>query len=562
MTTATCRQLLTPMILRIDVAPCSTRTGYYNVSPSGQAELLALLRNGPGIGRFGVPILIDVLGDDAVTEGGDLALVAVGDPMHGRSDINDDGSVTYVPEAGFSGDDCFEYTVADPSGRRATAQVEVSVKPQDGSPLLIAANVEGVAGSLIPLGLMATFPHAGDNSSDVCEITICGIPDDWAVRMPGRDQCDLEREKDSPFVVRGSAKEVAAQVFALGLEVPAGAVGRTTLDILAGQGTSIARATCEITVSGTTEARSRVADNEVTAAEDTALTFNLFGDIDGHGFSVLSNTEAVHGELSVKPDGTVRYLPQPTFTGKDSFDYTARGDDGTTSSATVTINVASVGEDPSDRSRGIARKRKKRGAVAIPLIPEGDTDLVVTKVEGPQNGRVVIDNLTGIAHYTPNAEFYGSDWFISTVFDRSCGASCSSLVTVNVSEIGADMAALPTPDRTGNPVGDGSATPSLEGRVFSFGPRDIDGPCHTIRGFQCGSGGDVIDLSALLIGVTPDRLRDVVRLQDDGYDTTLRIVWDTRGGFRDLAIVHGLTGRSLGDLIADGNLRFAASASH
>ena len=539
-------------------------TGYYNISPSGQAELLALLSNGPGIERFGVPILIDILGDDAVTEGGNLALVAVGDPLHGRSDINDDGSVTYIPEAGFSGNDRFEYTVADPDGRRSTAQVEVSVKPEDGSPLLFAANAEGVAGSLIPLGLMAKFPHADDNTTEVCEVTICGIPDAWAVRMPGRDQGHRRDEAGRPVVVRGSAKEVGAQIFALGLDVPANAVGHITLDILARQGKAIARETCDVAVSGAQRAGSRVADDVVTAAEDTALTFNLFGDNDGHGFSVLSNSDAVHGEVSVEPDGTVRYVPQPTFTGKDSFDYTAQGADGSKSSATVTINVTSFGDKAKGRDRGIKRKRRRKGdgAVAIALFPEGDTDLVVTKVEGPHNGRVVIDNLTGIAHYTPNADFCGSDWFVSTVFDRSCGASCSSLVTVNVSEIGAEAEATPTEDLGDTSTHDGPPTPSVEGRVFSFGPRDIDGPRHTIRGFQPGPGGDVIDLSALLLGVGPDRLREVVRLQDDGYDTTLRIVWDDQGSFRDLAVVHGLTGRTLAELIADGNLRFASGAAH
>lgn len=546
-----------------------------SVEPTGNADVDSVGSRKPAGVETGDPIVIDILGNDAATKGGDLTLVAVSRPRNGSAEIAEDGKAIYTPDAGFNGGDSFEYTVTDGAGRLAIAQVDVSVRPRNSAPTLMVTDVYGRAGQSVALGIMAMFPTADDDPTAdpgaECAVTITGLPGTAVLRAGEQEDAALVGGGEGCFVVHGASDKVAAMLGALRVVLPDNFDGTFLIDVIAQAGNGVAKATSQITVAnpksepGDTNAGIR--NNQVSVKADSALTFNIFGDGEAArgGLNLVSNTAAENGRITVEPDGTVRYVPDPTFTGVDSFEYTARDASGDTFTETATINVAAVEDIPATkRAKKIRRKKRKGdGAVTIPLFPRGDSDLAVTGVEGPQNGTVTIDNVAGTAYYTPNADFCGSDWFISTIYDKSCGESCSSLVAVNVSEMGAEATAEPTIQGEHQmSYGDGRPGDS-HGKIFAYGPDDIGADVHAIGGFQAGPGGDVIDLSGLLDGVTPDRLRDVIRLDDDGFDTMVRIVSDTQSGFRDLAVVHGLTGRTLGDLIADGNLKFAsATASH
>jgi uncharacterized repeat protein (TIGR01451 family) len=81
------------------------------------------------------PATINVLDGD---QGSDLKVVAVpaqgeaGGPTHGTVTVNDDGTLTYTPDSGFSGTDTFTYTAVDGSGQQVTATVTVTVTPKAG----------------------------------------------------------------------------------------------------------------------------------------------------------------------------------------------------------------------------------------------------------------------------------------------------------------------------------------------------------------------------------------------------------------------------------------------
>ena len=72
----------------------------------------------------GVPLLIDVLENDAGHEG--MRIVDVTTPAHGTATITN-GVVRYAPAPGHSGRDTFTYTVVGEDGRTARASVTVMV---------------------------------------------------------------------------------------------------------------------------------------------------------------------------------------------------------------------------------------------------------------------------------------------------------------------------------------------------------------------------------------------------------------------------------------------------
>ena len=75
------------------------------------------------------PVIIKVLADDRDADGDLLSVVSVVQPRHGTVSINPDNTVTYTPEAHFSGTDTFAYTIGDGRDGTDTGTVTVTVLP-------------------------------------------------------------------------------------------------------------------------------------------------------------------------------------------------------------------------------------------------------------------------------------------------------------------------------------------------------------------------------------------------------------------------------------------------
>ncbi|WIM95009.1 Ig-like domain-containing protein [Actinoplanes oblitus] len=89
--------------------------------------------------RFGLP----VTGQD----GRPVTLTGVSRPQHGSVVVNADGTVTYVPDPGFSGTDEFTYQVVDADGNVAVAMVHVIVPPPPSPSLSPSVSGSGPAPS-------------------------------------------------------------------------------------------------------------------------------------------------------------------------------------------------------------------------------------------------------------------------------------------------------------------------------------------------------------------------------------------------------------------------------
>ncbi|MYF28073.1 MAG: hypothetical protein F4169_04290, partial [Gammaproteobacteria bacterium] len=76
----------------------------------------------------GAAVAIDVLANDSDPDGDALTVASVAQPANGTAAIQTDGTVTYTPKAGFSGQDSFTYAVSDGTNE-STATVAVTVRP-------------------------------------------------------------------------------------------------------------------------------------------------------------------------------------------------------------------------------------------------------------------------------------------------------------------------------------------------------------------------------------------------------------------------------------------------
>jgi Ca2+-binding RTX toxin-like protein len=119
-----------------------------NNSPNANANSAATDEN--------TPVTINVLANDSDSDGDPLIVSAVSQGANGTVAINGNNTVTYIPNANFSGADGFTYTAADGQGGFTTAAVSVAVRNV----------IAGTAGSEILTGTAADDLILGLDGSD------------------------------------------------------------------------------------------------------------------------------------------------------------------------------------------------------------------------------------------------------------------------------------------------------------------------------------------------------------------------------------------------------------
>lgn len=96
-----------------------------NCNPPPQAN------DGCATSACGAPVTIAVLANDSDPDGDPIKVQAFTYAQHGTLTLNDDGTFTYAPVAGFTGTDSFVYAIDDGWGGSDTAVVRITVERGD-----------------------------------------------------------------------------------------------------------------------------------------------------------------------------------------------------------------------------------------------------------------------------------------------------------------------------------------------------------------------------------------------------------------------------------------------
>jgi len=180
------------------------------------------------------------------------------------------------------------------------------------------------------------------------------------------------------------------------------------------------------------------ADDAVTTAEDTAVTFSVTAnDTDANGnlasTTVIVTSTPANGTAVAGTNGMVTYRPAPNFSGVNTFTYAVKDSLGVVSNeATVTVTVTAINDAPV--AANDTASTNEENSVTINVVAN-DTDVEGALVAGsvavvaqPANGTVVA-NGDGTVTYTPDANFFGTNTFTYTVSD---GTVLSSPATVTI----------------------------------------------------------------------------------------------------------------------------------
>jgi len=266
---------------------------------------------------------INVLSNDTDPNSDTLTITSVSMPAHGTAAIVNGTSISYMPNAGYTGTDTFSYVVDDGHGSSDIATVTLTVSPVGDAPIVQNDAINVVVGTPTVLNVLANDSDPNGNTLTITSVT-----------TPGHGTA----------TITGSASTIT-YVPVAGY-VGADAFGYTVTD---GNGNT-ATGSVTITVA---------AVNTLTAADDSATVKAgkskeisvLKNDVSANGSTsllVTSVSAPAHGTAVIKSDGkTVVYTPVDGYVGADTFTYTVLEAGGASASANVNITVqqSTIGND-------------------------------------------------------------------------------------------------------------------------------------------------------------------------------------------------------------------------
>ncbi|MEZ5416278.1 MAG: Ig-like domain-containing protein [Vicinamibacterales bacterium] len=264
-----------------------------------------------------------VLANDAANGGTGLAAALVSTVSHGTLALSATGGLTYTPSTGYSGPDSFTYRATSNAGNGNTVTVSLTVNGGVGAvPTTVADSYSTPEDTLLHVpapGVLANDLSNGGGPLTAVEVTqptnggLFLDPDGSVFYVPisGFNGIDTFTYRATNAVGAGNVVTVSVTV---------GTVVTPPPPIAAGDAYS--------TQAGT---------SLVVGAP------GVLGNDDARGAGAMTAvlaTDALHGLLSLAPNGSFSYQPDSGFSGSDSFSYRASTSGGLSAPATVSISVA------------------------------------------------------------------------------------------------------------------------------------------------------------------------------------------------------------------------------
>lgn len=267
-----------------------------------------------------------VLANDTDPENDALTAQIVTNVASGTLTLNANGSFTYVPASGFTGNVTFTYRASDGSLTSNTATVTITVTDQNQAPVAVANSYSTTENTTLTVNA-ANGVLANDTDADGDTLA--------AQLISNVASGTLTLNNDGSFTY-----------------VPAsGFTGNVSFTYHASDGTTTSNTvTVTINVTSTNQAPVAVA-NSYTTNENSPLTVSaasgvLTNDTDADGDTLTAQlvSNVTNGTLALNPNGSFTYTPASNFSGTATFTY--RASDGTTTSNTVTVTITVIDLPP------------------------------------------------------------------------------------------------------------------------------------------------------------------------------------------------------------------------
>ena len=432
---------------------------------------------------------IHVLTNDSDLDGDTLALESVVQPTNGTVSINNDGTIAYVANDHFSGQDSFTYTITDGNGGTSTAIVTVTVAPaineapvltvestktinEDSSTAITysATDIDGTAtvtataenGTVVVNnnGTLTYTPNENFFGSDT--ITVTATDNDGATTVQ-TSAITVNGVNDAPFidpissqtVVEDGTKTITfsatdtendtltpsvtatngtASIDGNGdiVFVPTASFnGIATVTLSVTDGTDTTTQTFNITVTAANDAPVIDTISTQTVAEDGSKTITFTATDVDTGDTLTPSVSATNGTASIV-DGDIVFVPTADFSGDATVTLTV-SDGSTTTEQIFTVTVSAVNDAPTLTLDATATMDENGGTVDLNFTATDIDGTIASTTASATNGTVVV-NGDGTLTFTPDADFFGDAVVTVTTTDDQ-GATDIQTATITVNEV-------------------------------------------------------------------------------------------------------------------------------
>jgi uncharacterized repeat protein (TIGR01451 family) len=398
------------------------------------------------------PVVIAALQNDSDPDGDNLTITSVSQPANGTAVINQDGTITYTANAGFSGYDSFTYTISDGQGETAAASVN--------------AKINAVAHMGYDVTLTPADETTGESpvSLTFSEVTQAGTTS-LTTGSVGADPPERFKLGDLPIYYDISTTAVYAGIIAIAIAydeinfvdesslrllqfIDGGSEDITTLldtdaNIIYGEVASLS----PFAVVGVENTAPDAVNDQIDTPEDSQVTIPVLvndSDADGDALTLQSvESDGSPGTVGINTEaGNIIYTPQPDFNGTVSFGYTVVDAYGAAASGTVTVNMTAVNDPPVLTAiESLAFPEDSLYTIAFDdLVQDVDNSADeiswTTEVQdsGTENNRltVQIDTSSHMAIFRGARNFFGSDIPVKFSVSDPRGLSAAHTMKVTV----------------------------------------------------------------------------------------------------------------------------------
>ncbi|MDK1286728.1 Ig-like domain-containing protein [Pseudoalteromonas umbrosa] len=339
--------------------------------------------------------------------------------MSGTLELTEQGGFRYIPNADFSGQDFFIYSITNEAGLSANAFGLINVISVNDPPMAVDDSIEVAQGQ--PTVLNVT---SNDSDKDG-ELVLSTLE---IVMQPMHGDLSFD-SSNGQFIYQSDANYRGPDYFVYTIDDNEGAKSN--------------EAQVQIFVTGENTAPMAVNDTASTSQDIPVDIDVLSNDSDSDGSLVFSSIEITtnpeNGQVSLNSsDGILVYTPSSGFSGTDSFQYRVQDNEGLVSNiASVTVTVQAVNQAPVANGDSA---QVEIGASVVVVVLDNDTDAdgmidgsTVEVVANPSKGTVNVES-TGEILYVHTGTAVGTDSFSYRVRDDDGALSNIALVSINIVE--------------------------------------------------------------------------------------------------------------------------------